>query len=121
MDQRSFPEPRHRSGIKYWCPSILYRREDNFSSDFFPCAFWHSVTEKILASKVSAKEKRARPREAALAVCHVLKTLGLDENDHQCKQHQRFNQRQTQDHHGLNFRGGAWIARCAFTSRGANP
>jgi hypothetical protein len=43
--------------------------------------------------------------------------LGLHENDHERKQNQRFNQRQTQNHHGLNLRRRTRITRRAFASR----
>src|SRR5207244_2654662 len=68
------------------------------------------------------KQKCERSSKATLAFFSFppavnLRTHRFDyrKNHQQRKEHQRLNQRQTQNHHGLNAAGGSRIPRRAFT------
>ena len=67
------------------------------------------------------KDASEAPSHARILAEQIYRVaLGLDEHNHQREQNQRFDQRQTQNHHGLNLCCCTRIASSAFASCRAN-
>ena len=61
-----------------------------------------------------------RLSHARILLTRIFGQLGLDEHDDEGKQHQRLDQCQSQNHHGLNAACCSRIARRAFARRRTN-
>ncbi len=97
------------------------------NTEWFWCDFVESdaLTEHEQhpeTAEVAQKNKCGRDPEVppASSKTSCVSKLGFHEHDHQRKKNQRFNQRQTQNHHGLNLGRRTRIARRAFAGRRAD-